>query len=116
MTLLTPYHAWLWYAGCFTCASTIVMAAAGGHKYEWPAQKKDSHNKAVTLGLVSGVGMLLSSLVSKSVIPGTLMLVGTGLFCGPIYYKNFTDDQSIAKLTPMGGSAMIAAWVLLAFL
>jgi uncharacterized membrane protein YgdD (TMEM256/DUF423 family) len=116
MSLLTPYHQWLWYAGCFTCATTIVVAAAAGHKNEWTPQKKDSQNKAVTLGLISGVGMLLSSLVTKSYLPGTLLLTGTGLFCGPIYYKNFTDDTSLSKLTPIGGSAMIAAWVLLAIM
>jgi uncharacterized membrane protein YgdD (TMEM256/DUF423 family) len=116
MSPFIPIHSWLWYAGCFTCAASIAFGAAGGHKVDWPQWKKDNHTKAMTLGLVSGIGILLSSMVSKSPIPGILFMSGTVGFCGPMYWKNFTDDTSFAKFTPMGGSAMIGAWILLAFM
>lgn len=116
MNPFTPIHGWLWLAGCLTTTSTIIIAAAGGHKPDWPEWKHHNMAKATTFGLANGIGMLLSSCVSKSPIPGLLLLIGAAGFSLPIVYKCFTDDTRFSKVTMYGGMSMIGGWLLLGFL
>lgn len=111
-----PIRSWLWAAGCLVCGASVVAGAAGGHKREWPEWKKHNLNEATKYGLANGLGILLSSLVSKTVIPGTLLLLGTLAFSGPLLYRSFTDDGKFGKITPFGGFAIITAWTLMIFL
>ncbi|WP_022949323.1 DUF423 domain-containing protein [Methylohalobius crimeensis] len=43
-----------------------------------------------------------------------LMLAGIGLFSGTLYLLALTDIQSLGMITPFGGLALIAAWILFA--
>ena len=105
---------YLWYAGCATSTFTIIMASVGGHRYEWSEHKKLLYTTANMYGLFSGIGMLLSSIHSKTMYPGLCFLLSVLCFSGPIWYKSFTDKNTLSKLLPIGGSALILAWALLA--
>lgn len=42
------------------------------------------------------------------------MVTGMALFCGPCYYRAFTGEQKLTKLTklaPIGGVCLIVAWL-----
>jgi uncharacterized membrane protein YgdD (TMEM256/DUF423 family) len=105
---------YLWYAGCATSTMSIVIASIGGHRYEWSPHKKYLFSIANTYGLTSGIGMLISSLHSKTLYPGALFMASVIGFCGPLWYKLFTDKNTFSKITPIGGTALILAWALLA--
>jgi uncharacterized membrane protein YgdD (TMEM256/DUF423 family) len=44
----------------------------------------------------------------------SLFLVGIVLFCGSLYLLALTDQRGFAFVTPFGGLALLAGWVLLA--
>ncbi len=92
------------------------MASLGGHKYEWTAHKKHLYSEATQFALSNSVGILLSALYSDTIYPACFFMIGTLFFSGPIMYKCFTDSRVLSKLPPIGGTAMILAWGLLAFL
>ncbi len=44
-----------------------------------------------------------------------MMIAGLLLFCGSVYAVALGGDHSIAHLAPIGGSAFMAGWALVAF-
>jgi len=101
--------------GCLKAAASIIVGAAGGHKYDWAPTKKQLYSDAVKYSLFNSMGVIVSSLTTTSVIPTVLFLSGTAMFCVPVWYKCFTDNTQLHKFMPYGGGAMIAGWVALAF-
>lgn len=116
MSSLTPLRKGFFRIGCLKAGASVAVAAAGGHKHEWTAYKKQLYGDAVKYSIFNSVGIIISSLVTASPVPPAFFLVGTGLFCIPAWYKCFTDVNHFQKLMPFGGSAMIVAWGTLAFL
>jgi uncharacterized membrane protein YgdD (TMEM256/DUF423 family) len=45
---------------------------------------------------------------------GTLMMVGTLLFCGNLYLRSLADFHALHAVTPFGGGAFILGWLALA--
>jgi uncharacterized membrane protein YgdD (TMEM256/DUF423 family) len=48
-------------------------------------------------------------------IAGGMILAGAALFAGEIYFSAFTGNRAVIMLAPVGGSLMIAGWLVLAF-
>lgn len=48
-------------------------------------------------------------------IAGGAILAGAAIFAGEIYFGAFTGDHAFIMLAPVGGSLVIAGWLLLAF-
>lgn len=67
------------------------------------------------LGLVA-VGLLALHVTDSALLrwSGGLMLAGMVLFSGSLYLIALTGMRSFGAVAPIGGSAFIAAWVLLA--
>jgi uncharacterized membrane protein YgdD (TMEM256/DUF423 family) len=67
------------------------------------------------LGLL-GVGLTLRSLDDGAVRAAALLIVvGTVLFCGSLYALSFSAPRALGVLTPAGGLAWIAGWLLFAW-
>jgi len=67
------------------------------------------------LGLV-GVGLTLRSLDEAAVRTAALLIVaGIVLFCGSLYALSFSAPRVLGVLTPVGGVAWIAGWLLFAW-
>lgn len=115
MTLFNTAGNYLFKAGCLKAAVSVLIAAAGGHKKDWNADKKLLYSDAVKYSLFNSTGIIISSLVTKSFVPAALFFSATAMFSVPIWYKCFTDENKLHFLMPYGGSAMIAGWVVLAF-
>lgn len=46
---------------------------------------------------------------------GSLMVAGTLVFCGSLYLLAVTGAKWLGAVTPLGGAALIAAWLALAY-
>jgi uncharacterized membrane protein YgdD (TMEM256/DUF423 family) len=67
------------------------------------------------LGLL-GVGLALRSIDDGALRAAALLLVaGTVLFCGSLYALSFSAPRLLGVVTPAGGLAWIAGWLLFAW-
>ena len=67
------------------------------------------------LGLL-GIGILLQHKPGSRLLAaaGWLLVVGIVLFSGSLYVITLTGNHAPAMLTPVGGTAFLAAWTILA--
>ena len=71
--------------------------------------------------MLNGLGLTMMALrkTSKPVfasVPTVLLLTGTGLFSGVIFYEAFTKDDRMHWVIKFGGSASIFGWLFMAVL
>ena len=65
-----------------------------------------------------GVAILLNNNTQPNksiVVSGWLFITGVLLFSGSLYALSLTNTVSLGILTPLGGAALIAGWITLAF-
>lgn len=109
--------------GSISAALAVVLGAFGAHAlrarlspemlavYHTGSQYHFYH----ALGLIL-VGVIALHLPALGFLraAGWLMLAGTVLFSGSLYLLAVTGDRWLGAVTPLGGLAFIAAWILLA--
>ena len=69
--------------------------------------------------MLNGLGLCLITLRTKSsvaLIPTSLLLAGSVLFPGIIWYETYTKDKQFHHLIKFGGAAMIFGWFSMAIL
>lgn len=108
--------------GAALAGLSVALGAFGAHILESKLEPKylDTWGKAVTYQMLHAVGLLIvgillgkvhsSSLLSWS---GWLMFIGVVLFSGSLYVLSITKISMLGAITPLGGVAFIAAWVLI---
>jgi len=73
------------------------------------------HHFYHSLGLL-GIGLVLRTVDSGSLRWAALLIViGIGLFSGSLYALALGAPRALGVLTPFGGLALIAGWLLFAF-
>lgn len=109
-------------AGVLLALATIA-GALGAHtlKTHWPAQRLDVYDTAVryqfyhALGLL-GVGLALRTLDVGALRAAALLIIaGIVLFSGSLYALTLGAPRVIGAVTPVGGLALIAGWVIFAY-
>ena len=102
-------------------SSSVAFSAAFAHlpvfSEGMPAavQTALSQQQFHSLGLVA-VGLLLTRVQSRWLIAsGTLMLLGTVLFCLNLYARLIWGWDAARAAVPWGGSAFILSWLCLAW-
>lgn len=109
--------------GAINAALAVILGAFGAHAlrarispemlsvYHTGSQYHFYH----ALGLLL-VGVLASQFQNDRAlqISGFLMLAGIVLFCGSLYLLAVSGVTWLGAITPLGGVAFIAAWVVLA--
>ncbi len=109
--------------GALGAALSVVLGAFGAHglktrltpdmlaTFETGVQYQFYHS----LGLIL-VGIVLHTVKASGLVSaaGGLMLAGILLFSGSLYLICFTGIRSFGMIAPLGGTAFIAAWLLLA--
>ncbi len=101
----------------------VVLGAFGAHalRARIPAELMASYQTGIlyhlfhALGLLA-VGLIVAHLPASGLVraAGWLMLVGTVLFSGSLYVLAISGVRALGAVTPFGGFAFIAAWLLLA--
>jgi uncharacterized membrane protein YgdD (TMEM256/DUF423 family) len=110
-------------AGALGAALAVILGAFGAHalKHRLPPEMLTTFETGVqyqfyhALGLIL-VGIILQTLRASAMVAaaGWLMLGGILLFSGSLYAISFTGIRSFGMIAPLGGTAFIAAWLLLA--
>jgi uncharacterized membrane protein YgdD (TMEM256/DUF423 family) len=106
-------------------ALAVGLGAFGAHglRGRLDAYSLGLWEKAVFYHFIHALGMLAVSILPRT---GTfppaassqvcaLLLVGIAVFSGSLYLLALTGTRALGAITPIGGLAMIAAWLLLAW-
>jgi uncharacterized membrane protein YgdD (TMEM256/DUF423 family) len=111
-------------AGAMGAALSVALGAFAAHglKTRLPADMLAVFQTGVQYQFYHALGLILIGLIAMQVKPsrllaaaGLLMLAGILLFSGSLYILSTTGIRSIGIITPVGGVAFIAAWLMLVF-
>jgi|ERR1700728_1239640 uncharacterized membrane protein YgdD (TMEM256/DUF423 family) len=111
--------------GAVLMALGVGMGAFGAHalKGRLDAYSMEVYEKAVFYHFLHGLGILLVALLARTNaitaagqgrVAG-LLLIGIVLFSGSLYALALTGVRVLGAITPLGGIAFIAGWILLAW-
>ena len=108
--------------GAINAFLSVALGAFGAHGLEGKLEPKyiDIWEKAVKYQMFHAaglfiVGILLGKYPASSLLTwsGWLMCVGIILFAGSLYVLAVTQISILGAITPLGGVAFLAAWVLI---
>lgn len=109
-------------AGCANAGLCVLLGAFGAHALKsrlspeligiWGTAAQYHFYHALGLGLV---GLLALHWPASSLLKtgGWIMLAGIILFSGSLYALVLTGVRWLGAITPIGGTLLIAAWVVL---
>jgi uncharacterized membrane protein YgdD (TMEM256/DUF423 family) len=111
--------------GALALAAAVATGAFGAHglRERFDAYSLGIWEKAVFYHFVHAIGLLIVPLfASTSALPATatsricwLLLIGILFFSGSLYALAISGGRMLGAITPIGGTAFIAAWLLLAW-
>lgn len=109
--------------GSINAALAVVLGAFGAHalKARISPQMLEVYHTGAQYHFYHALGMLLIGVLAAQLqnsgalrLSGFLMLAGIVLFSGSLYLLAITGVTWLGAITPLGGLAFIAAWVVLA--
>jgi len=97
----------------------VALGAFGAHglKSRVSAEMLTVWQTAVLYHLVHALGLLLVGLLAMHLpvkAAGWTLLAGIALFSGSLYLMVLTGVRPLGMITPLGGVAFLAGWLLLA--
>jgi uncharacterized membrane protein YgdD (TMEM256/DUF423 family) len=110
--------------GALAAALGVVLGAFGAHalKARLSPDMLAIYQTAVQYHLWHALGVIAIGIVAFQLpasVPlkwaGALMLAGVVLFSGSLYVLAMTGTRWLGAVTPFGGAAMIAAWLIFAW-
>lgn len=106
--------------GGINAALVVVLGAFGVHglKAKISAEMLAVYQTGVHYHLFHALGLLVVGLVATQIADsvwlrwsGWLMLAGIVLFSGSLYLLSVSGLRGLGMVTPFGGAAFIAAWI-----
>jgi len=110
--------------GSINAALAVILGAFGAHalKARISPEMLSVYHTASQYHFYHALGMLLIGALASQFrtggalqLSGFLMLAGIVLFSGSLYLLAVTGVTWLGAITPLGGVAFIAAWVVLAY-
>jgi len=108
--------------GAILMALGVMLGAFGAHtlKDRLDAYSLEVYQKAVFYHFIHALGILIVARTNTLTQSATttvcaLLLAGIVLFSGSLYLLAVTGTRALGAITPFGGLAFIAAWLLLAY-
>jgi uncharacterized membrane protein YgdD (TMEM256/DUF423 family) len=101
-------------------ALAVMLGAFGAHglRSRLDAYAMDVYQKAVFYHFIHALGLLVVSLAQRTAHlfwVQILLVAGIAIFSGSLYVLAITGIRALGAITPIGGLAFIAAWLLLAW-
>uniref|UniRef100_A0A1A9X008 DUF423 domain-containing protein n=1 Tax=Glossina brevipalpis TaxID=37001 RepID=A0A1A9X008_9MUSC len=122
--LVAPSYPMLWKLGGrnynfirlagLSGASAVILGAIGSHELVLPekGELRTVFETANRFHFFHSIALLGVPLTKRPAVTGSLMIIGTVLFCGTLYYRAFTGNKPpYPRLAPIGGACLIAAWL-----
>jgi len=108
--------------GAALSATGVALGAFGSHslKAKINPEQLIVYDIATRYLMYHALGILALGILAYNVpdsavkIPGVIMLIGIFLFSGSLYLITLKGLTNIGIITPFGGMAFIASWILLA--
>lgn len=105
--------------GAILLAAGVGLGAFGAHalRGKFDAYQMGLWEKAVFYHLIHALGILLVSQLNRPSSAKIAMLLAAGilLFSGSLYLLAYTRVTTLGAITPLGGTAFLAAWLWLAW-
>jgi uncharacterized membrane protein YgdD (TMEM256/DUF423 family) len=111
--------------GAVLLALAVALGAFGAHglKGRLDAYSMGVYEKAVLYHFLHALGILLVALLARSGAIGAvgqarvawLLFAGILLFSGSLYVLAVSGVRALGAITPLGGPAFIAGWLLLTY-
>lgn len=111
--------------GSITLAAAVMLGAFGAHalRSRFDAYATGIWEKAVFYHFVHALGLLMVPLIARTGLISQsgadrvcwLLIAGVLIFSGSLYALAFTGIRALGAITPIGGTAFIGAWLLLAW-
>jgi len=110
--------------GAFLCALAVILAAAGDHLVagEVSAARLHIYDIANRFQIFQGIGLVLAGFAIAQwgrrrslCLAAILMFFGVITFSGALYLLAVGASQGWAICAPIGGSALILAWLSFAY-
>lgn len=113
---------WILAAGGLLIAAATVLGALGAHALQGrlAPERLQVYETAVRYHFYHALGLLAIGLAARFVGSGLirpaalLVLCGLVLFSGSLYALTFGAPRLIGVITPVGGVALIAGWIVFA--
>ena len=106
-------------------AAAVGLGAFGAHglRDRLDAYSMSVYEKAVFYHFIHALGILLVALLARAhaisvegqARVGWLLLVGIIIFSGSLYALALSGVRTLGAITPLGGLAFIAGWLVLAY-
>ncbi len=111
--------------GALLMAAAVALGAFGAHglRSRLDAYSMSVYEKAVFYHFVHALGILLVALLARTQAisltgqarVGWLLFIGTLIFSGSLYALAVSGVRMLGAITPLGGLAFIAGWLVLAY-
>jgi uncharacterized membrane protein YgdD (TMEM256/DUF423 family) len=111
--------------GAIALGLAVMTGAFGAHglRGKLDDYSMSVYEKAVFYHFIHGLGLLIVPLLARTGMLGDagasrvcwLLTVGMLIFSGSLYLLALTGVRTLGAITPFGGLAFIAAWLLLAW-
>lgn len=113
---------WILALGGLLIALATISGAFGAHALQTrlSPERLDIYETAVRYHFFHALGLLAIGLAARSIDApalrwsAVLVVAGIVLFSGSIYALSFSAPRFIGILTPIGGVALIAGWLVFA--
>lgn len=111
-------------AGAVNALLSVAFGAFGAHMLEGRVAEKylDTWQTAVQYQMFHSIGLMVVAILMSSTLlgplgslswAGYLMLAGIVIFSGSLYVLSLTGISILGAITPIGGVAFIAGWIML---
>lgn len=111
--------------GAVMLALGVSLGAFGAHalRARFDAYAMDIWEKAVFYHFIHALGLLVVPVLARTGAIGSagsdrvcwLLIAGILIFSGSLYTLAITGIRTLGAITPFGGTAFIAAWLILAW-
>jgi uncharacterized membrane protein YgdD (TMEM256/DUF423 family) len=111
--------------GAVFLALAVAIGAFGAHalRKRLDAYATGIYERAVFYHVVHALGLLALGIAigagdangSPAALAGWLLLAGIVIFCGSLYALALSGVRALGAITPLGGLAFIAGWIVFAY-
>lgn len=114
---MSPVQNRILLAGAILAAIGVALGAFGAHALRGTldAQRLGWWNTGVQYQMWHALALVAIAAVPRMGVPAALLGAGAAIFSGALYLLALTEARWLGAVAPIGGSLMIAGWIVVAW-